>query len=195
LDELLIAQWLTGDRRSTQPLRPVLVRAPCRSQHLEPVAVPPDRTWKDPGPYSVHSEYSLRLQSLFGIIFPGYHVHTATFAGIVAFSLSVFAAGVLWRDPRVRFFALLGLGALFISLGSNSLLHGVLYAVVPMVEKARSPGVAAYLFNFAVAILAAFSVQEILSGRISRHTGQYSRILFIFSGITLVFGFVVTELR
>jgi hypothetical protein len=64
-----------------------------------------------------------------------------------------------------------------------------------MVEKARSPGVAAYLFNFAVAILAAFSVQEILSGRISRHTGQYSRILFIFSGITLVFGFVVTELR
>jgi hypothetical protein len=152
-------------------------------------------TWKDPVPYSVHAEYSLKLQSLFGILFPGYHVHTATFSGVVVFSLGVLAAAALWRDPRVRFFAALGLGGLLISLGSNSVFHGVLYAAVPMVEKARSPGVAAYLFNFSVAILSAFSVQELLSGSYSGHIRKYGKSLFIFSIVTLLFGFIVTEMR
>ena len=47
------------------------------------------------------------------------------------------------------------------SLGPNSLLHGVLYALVPLVEKARVPGAGIVVFAAGIAPLVAFGVDAL----------------------------------
>lgn len=55
-----------------------------------------------------------------------------------------------------------GIGGLFLSLARNDVFHGILYSVVPLVEKARSPETAIYLFQFAAAVLLAFGLDAML---------------------------------
>ncbi|MGH9591515.1 MAG: hypothetical protein ACRD5L_00380, partial [Bryobacteraceae bacterium] len=45
--------------------------------------------------------------------------------------------------------------------------HGVAYALVPLVEKARSPGMATFLFDFAASVLAAFGAEQLWQARLS----------------------------
>ncbi|HEV3334034.1 MAG TPA: YfhO family protein, partial [Bryobacteraceae bacterium] len=63
----------------------------------------------------------------------------------------------------VRYLTGLALAAFLYSLGSFSLVHGVLYAVVPWIWMAREAGRMVYLVDFAVSILAAFGVDSLFS--------------------------------
>ncbi len=68
-----------------------------------------------------------------------------------------------WGNLWVRYLAGLALAAFLYSLGSFSLLHGALYALVPRLWMAREAGRFMYMANFALAILAAFGVEILLS--------------------------------
>jgi hypothetical protein len=74
----------------------------------------------------------------------------------VALSLALLAVAAAWKDPRVRLLACVAAGAILYALGHNSVFQGVVYALVPAVEKARVPSAAVVVFQCAVAILAAF---------------------------------------
>ncbi len=119
--------------------------------------------WKDPVPYRVHDTYSLIPSALPGIVIPGREKNADPFIGVVAFSLALLAVALGWERKPVRVFALVATAGLLFSLGRNNVFHGIFYAVVPLVEKARNPSMAIAVFHFGVAVLAAFGVDSILS--------------------------------
>ncbi len=134
------------------------------------VSAPEAVTWNQPVPYSVHAYYDLKPFSLFGIVFPSVKAHYDPFLGVVALSLALLAVTALWRDARVRLLAALALAATVYALGHNSVFQGALYALIPELDKARSPSAAMVLFQFAGAALAAFGIDELAASWTARGT-------------------------
>ena len=127
------------------------------------VSAPEPVGWNDPVPYIVHTNFSLEPGRVLGIIVPGMSLHGALFVGLVAVSLALAAVVTALRSPIVRLFALTATGGLLLALGAYSVLHGVLYAVAPMVEKARVPHAAALILHFGIAILSACGIDYLTS--------------------------------
>lgn len=63
----------------------------------------------------------------------------------------------------VQYAAGLAVAAFFFALGESSFLHGVLYAVVPLLWMAREAGRAVYLVDFGLVLLAAFGTDILFS--------------------------------
>jgi len=111
--------------------------------------------WKEKVPYTVHAEYSLNPLSVLGIVIPGVHRHANPFAGVVVTALALLALALGFGRTEVRLLAAVAAGGLLFSLGHNSVWHGMLYAVAPLVEKARTPSMAIFVFHFGFSMLAA----------------------------------------
>jgi hypothetical protein len=112
--------------------------------------------WNDIVPYIIHRDHDLNLFVIFGLILPGVHVEVDPYVGFVILSLAGLGVALWWSDIRVRVLLVVGLAGLFISLGHQDVFHGFLYAVLPLFEKARTPAMAVFLFNFGAAILTAY---------------------------------------
>ena len=125
------------------------------------VGAPEAITWNEPVPYSVHEKYDLKPFDLLGLVFPEVKTHSEPFVGVVALALALMALGMCWRDVRVRLLAAVGLGGLVYSLGHYSLFQGVLYGVVPELDKARVVSAAIVVFEFGVAVMAAFGLDQL----------------------------------
>ena len=63
----------------------------------------------------------------------------------------------------VRVMSAVALGGLLFAMGPFDVLHGVIYALVPMVEKARSTGYSVFIFHFGVVVLSAYAVDAYLT--------------------------------
>lgn len=123
--------------------------------------------WERKVPYTVHSLYGFQIISVFGILFPGMHAHSDPHLGAAAFLLAVLGAALAWSRQEARLLTAVAAGALVFSLAQHTPFHGLLYSVVPLVDKARSPSMAIMVFGFAMALLAAFGLDAVL--RDARH--------------------------
>jgi len=85
------------------------------------------------------------------------------YIGFFPFLAAVIGIRRYWGTLWVRYLAGLAVAALLYTMGSFSLLHGVLYAVVPQLWMMREAPRMAYLLDFALAILAAFGVEALIS--------------------------------
>jgi hypothetical protein len=119
--------------------------------------------WNQPVPYTVHQQYSITPIYLLGILIPGYETTSSAFVGVVGIALAGLALACWWRVKEVRILCGMGIAGLFLSIAKNDVFHGMLYSIVPLVEKARSPGTAIYLFHFAIAVLLAFGLDAMLA--------------------------------
>ena len=131
--------------------------------------------WRDPVPYIVHQRYSLPPIYILGLIIPGLSPDSNPinpFIGVVGLTLAGIAVACRWRKPEVRIAFAVGAGGLFFALARNNVFHGILYAVLPLLEKARDPAHAFVLFDFAIAILMAVGLDALLALRrhpVARH--------------------------
>jgi hypothetical protein len=141
--------------------------------------------WNQPVPYTVHAHYDLKAFSLFGLVFPGAKMHFDPFIGIVAFTLALLAIATTWYDPRIRLLTLLGLGALAYSLGHNSVFQGLLYAITPELDKARTPSAIVVLMQFAAGALAAFGIDRLFEETPSPWVKRARVSLLVFGLVTL----------
>ncbi|MDP2996682.1 MAG: YfhO family protein [Bryobacterales bacterium] len=118
--------------------------------------------WGQKVPYAVHQNFSLSPAYLLGIAVPGVEEHVNPFAGVTILTLA--ALGVIggWKQAWVRLVLLISAFGLLVALGTNTPLEGLLYALVPMVEKARSAAVSIFIFNFGLAILSACGLNYLL---------------------------------
>ena len=86
------------------------------------------------------------------------------YAGVAALVLAV--VGVLWWARAARghrlFFVALGSVALLAALGPFTPLHGWLYGFVPGYDRVRAAGRLLLLYDFAVAILAAYGLDALI---------------------------------
>ncbi|MGI8745822.1 MAG: hypothetical protein ACR2NN_25250 [Bryobacteraceae bacterium] len=116
--------------------------------------------WSDPVPYLVHKNFSLTLISLFAIVFPGMNHHADPYIGVVALGFALLGIALCWRLHAVKLFAAIAMGGLAYSLGQNSVFQGLLYGLLPLVDKARVPSMAVVVFGLGAAVLAAFGVES-----------------------------------
>ncbi|HTA69740.1 MAG TPA: hypothetical protein VK776_15735 [Bryobacteraceae bacterium] len=119
-------------------------------------------TWDEPVPYSVHNEFSLNPASVLGIFLQSLFTHSNPFVGIVVFSLAILGVALAWSEFPVRLFAAVALAGLIFAFSSPTILHGVIYALVPFVEKARNPAMAVFIFHLGICVLAAFGVDSLI---------------------------------
>lgn len=119
-------------------------------------------TWNDTVPYFAHMTFSFNPAALFGIVIPGWYPQATPFIGLTIFALAVIAVVTSWNFEHVRVLCCLGLLGLLFSLGGWSIIHGVAYAVIPTVDKARTPAFAMCIFQFAAAVLSAFGLDALM---------------------------------
>ena len=112
-------------------------------------------------PYYAHERLAHSPTSILGVFMPNIDPAWPMFIGIVAFALAILGTILAWREPQVRCLAVLAGGALFFTIGPNSLLHGIMYAVLPLIDKTRSAGAATAIFGAAIAPLAAIGLDRI----------------------------------
>jgi len=138
-------------------------------------------------PYELHKEHSLNPVSLLGLVVPGIeHGAYDSFVGGVAITLGLIGMIVGWRDHRVRWLGAMALGGILFALGPNSVFHGMIYAIVPLVDKARVPAAGSIVFMLGLAPLAAFGVDSMAlreGHRVTRRAG------WILAGFAAVLGF------
>jgi hypothetical protein len=126
--------------------------------------------WADKVPYEVHAHYSLPWLGLAEFFAPGGapEDHWTAFAGVTILVLAIVALVYRWSDRRIRMLGFLALGSIIYALGANTPLHRLAYAVLPLMEKARSPGRGIFLAGFALSALAAVGADLVIRGLISR---------------------------
>jgi len=122
--------------------------------------------WDQPIPYSVHEELSLRPDAIPGIFI---NESQPIFMGVVALVLAIAGMIARWRDRTTQVIAGLSAGGLLFALGGSSLFHGVLYAIVPGLEKARSAYTAEAIFQVGLIALAAMGVDSFLNVSLRRN--------------------------
>jgi hypothetical protein len=146
--------------------------------------------WNQTVPYAVHSLYALKPSSLFSIVFPALSRTSDPYVGVAALTLALLAVALLWRRRWTPLFATLGLASLFFALGPNSVFHGLVYGLVPMVEKARVPSAAVFLFGLAVAVLAGAALDGLRASPDSPWTRRAAHASWIFgvAGAAILFG-------
>jgi hypothetical protein len=132
-------------------------------------------------PYDVHAKLSFNPRSLLGVFVPWLNDGFSPFLG---WTIAVIAAsGVIswWRVKEVKLFFAVALGGLLFSFGGLSIFHGVIYALVPEVEKARSVEFATLLFGFGACVLFAFGIDGIAAFR-SEHFSWARRFNWLLAG-------------
>ena len=119
-------------------------------------------TWDEPVPHSVHDEFSLNPASLLGVFLPSLFTHSNPFVGIVVFSLAVLGVALAWSQAPVRLFAGVALAGMLFAFSSLTILHGIIYSLVPFVEKARNAAMAVFIFHLSACVLAAFGADALI---------------------------------
>jgi hypothetical protein len=85
------------------------------------------------------------------------------YLGVFPLLLAAIGIWKKWRRRWVPYLTGLAIAAFAYSLGSASLLHGVLYALIPYLWLAREATRSVYLADFALAVLAAYGVDALFS--------------------------------
>src|SRR5271165_104923 len=140
-------------------------------------------TWAQPVPYFVHRDFSSPLLSVFGLVIPNAHGYTDPFLGVVAVTLASIAVVTAWKREWVPFFVSIAAGGFLYSLGSHDIFQGFLYAVVPFVDKARTPAAAICILSAGAAVLAAYGFDQLPA---LSHTSTGTRAACVVGGAGLL---------
>jgi hypothetical protein len=149
------------------------------------VGAPEPLEWNQQVPYSVHENYSLLPSGILGIVFQGLQQDSVIFIGVVILALGLIGAASKWSERSVRVLAAISMGGLIFALGARSLYHGVLYALIPNLDKARAPSMAEAVFHLGIVVLAAYGLDSLRTSILAiRILGLSS--LFLYASLTVL---------
>ena len=112
-------------------------------------------------PYWIHQQYSMRPWTIFGVIFPGIYEHVSPLVGIVAVLLAWIGVRWGWQRSSVRVASGCAAGGFLFALGADVPFHGVLYSLLPVLEKARNPAMAVVVYGLGMAGLVAAGIHSL----------------------------------
>ena len=139
--------------------------------------------WNETLTYNVHDEHSVFPAALLGIVIPGFNQSIAVFSGLVILTLALLGLIAGWQERSTRVLGAISLGGLLFSLGARDLFHGILYATVPMVEKARSPWMAIVIFQLGLVALAARGFDLLRSSAAAEHRARIATRTLLAAGL------------
>jgi hypothetical protein len=134
-------------------------------------------SWNDPIPYRIDVENSLPPSSLMGVIVPWSTRPAEAFVGIGVLCLALIAIFTRWNERSARLLTWIAIAGLLLAFGGSNFLHGVLYAVVPLFGKARTPLRLLSVFGLGIAPLAAAGLDSLIASRHSPVVRLAYRIL------------------
>ena len=108
-----------------------------------------------------HSFLGLLIPAFAGS--PGSGEYINPYMGVLPLLLAIIGIWKRWSYLWVRYLAGLAVAACLYSLGSFSILHGLLYAVTPWLWMAREASRFLYLTDFSIALLAGFGIDALFS--------------------------------
>lgn len=112
-------------------------------------------------PHWIHQQYSMRPWTLFGVMFPGVSEHVSPLMGIAAVLLAWIGVRWGWTRSSVRVALGCAVGGFLFALGGDTPVHGVLYSLLPVLEKARNPAMAIVVYGVGMAALAAAGLHSL----------------------------------
>jgi hypothetical protein len=121
-------------------------------------------------PYAVFDQFSVNPISIFWLFYPGSFPAAMHYVGLTVVAFAVFACISGRRSTRfptewVGPFLALAVAAFLFSLGKYSVFHGVLYSILPFLDKSRNAAYGMFITDLALAVLAGFGVDLLLSER------------------------------
>jgi hypothetical protein len=114
--------------------------------------------WQEPVPYYIHAEYSLHPITLLGAVFPMVPDGHQVFIGLIVLAMAIFALATGWADKTIRMWAAIALGGIAGALGGFTVLHGLLYSLLPLLNKARTPSMAILMYHLGLCVLCAYGI-------------------------------------
>ncbi|WP_321474844.1 hypothetical protein [uncultured Paludibaculum sp.] len=159
------------------------------------VDAPDAVTWDQKVPYTVHLKYGLNPVSVLGILVSGWSLNSDPFVGVAAFTLGLIGIALVWKRWETRLFAAIAVGGLLYSLANFNVLHGILYSLLPVVDKARNSSMAVFLFGFGVSILAALGLDALDEARESDWVRRASTAVLYLGAFIFATRFVLLELQ
>lgn len=109
------------------------------------------------------AQYPLRLYpvTLIGLVMPRAHFQVSTFVGVGLLTFALLGVGLAWREKWVKLYSGVALLGIAYAVGPYSVLHGLIYAVLPFADKARSAGHSVFVAQFALIILACYGLDAL----------------------------------
>ena len=153
-------------------------------------------TWKERVPFPEHEQFSVKPNELLHLVMPGGNgMFSDPFVGTVGLSLAAIAILGAFRRREVRMFVLIAIFGLLYAMARFCAPYGLLYVFVPLVEKTREPMVALFLFQFAVAALAALGAETLFASPEPRRELKIAKALVWFGGGTFGLFMLLTYLK
>jgi hypothetical protein len=147
------------------------------------VGTPVPVTWNQSVPYDIHTGFGMFPLSILGIVVPGIMRNANPFLGLALISLAFLAVATAWKERAVRLFSVLAMGGLVFSLAGFGFFHGFLYALLPLLDKARNPSMAIFIFHFGIIVLSSYGIDNYKLMISSEWLPRLWRFLFAFSGV------------
>jgi hypothetical protein len=149
--------------------------------------------WNQPVEFPEHAMFSLKPTDLLQILVPGNAVHFDPFAGVAGLSMAALAVMLAFGRREVKLFFLMAIVALLYSMARFNAVYGMLYALIPLVEKARSPVVGLSVFHFALTALVALGTNVLL---LKPEAGaRLQKPLLWFAGVTFAILYLIFFFR
>lgn len=158
----------------------------CGKLSVRWVGTPEPVTWDQPVPYDIQTGFGLFPLSVLGIVVPGIGRNANPYLGIALLSMAFIGVAVAWSERTVRALGTLAVAGLVFSLAGYANLHGFLYGLVPMIDKARNPSMAIFIFHFAIIILTAYGIDAYISGSAVSWFPRLWRALLVFAAVLYV---------
>lgn len=133
------------------------------------IELPQPVRMQETAPYFAQYNLGIFPLSFLGVVWPKAHLTTDPFLGFVMVSFALFGVAAGWERREVRLFGVLAVVAAAYTAGHYSLVHGLAYGLAPFLDKARSPGHAIFVFQFAALTVAAQGA-DLWFGRASAET-------------------------
>lgn len=151
------------------------------------IGSPDPVTWKEKVPYGAHESLAIPPSSLAGLFLPGAQRPLDPFIGVAAMGLCVAGMYTVARRRATAaqlYFAILGVISLLFALGDRTPLHGILYALVPGLHRARWPAGALFLTGLTAAVFVSVGAERLPRQRDPVLTRKAARGWLTF-GVTL----------
>jgi hypothetical protein len=87
---------------------------------------------------------------------------SSEYFGIIPLLLLAVGLFLSFRERRVKFFFIMGIIALLLSLGKNTPLFRLAYNILPGIKKFRAPSLIFYCFSFSMITVAAYGLKKII---------------------------------